>query len=56
VNAYVADITKHDWGLEDKRLALSFKTIGVELVRENVEGFFHIWHPKSNWEDSTDGL
>eukprot|EP00727_Mastigamoeba_balamuthi_P003346 m51a1_g13008 hypothetical protein (525) ;mRNA; r:911-2834 len=51
----LADEREIKWGQKDS-MAAALRRSGLRVVRGELEGFFHLWHPHAAWADSADGL
>lgn len=53
---YTADANKNSHGLEDNHAFWLFQEHKVKVNRPMVQGFYHVWHRRSSWGTSKDGI
>ena len=53
---YTADAKKNSHGLEDNNAFWLFQEHKIKVNRPMIQGFYHVWHPRSSWGTSKDGL
>lgn len=53
---YKVDATKNSHGLEDNHAFWMFQERKIKVNRPMVQGFYHVWHRRSKWGTSKDGV
>eukprot|EP00727_Mastigamoeba_balamuthi_P004535 m51a1_g1408 hypothetical protein (353) ;mRNA; r:514293-515794 len=53
---YNEDLTRASHGLEDNHFVYLLKEKKFVINRPNVQGFFHVWHPRAAWGNSSNGV
>eukprot|EP00727_Mastigamoeba_balamuthi_P010194 m51a1_g5798 hypothetical protein (1595) ;mRNA; r:66269-71758 len=56
LDLFAADERKYTWGGEDDRAFDALVAAGFQPRRYNMSGYFHLWHPKAQWQSSRDGI
>eukprot|EP00727_Mastigamoeba_balamuthi_P008876 m51a1_g4610 hypothetical protein (1588) ;mRNA; r:252271-257814 len=56
VDLFAVDEKKYTWGGEDDRSFAALIAAGYTVHRYNLTGYFHLWHPKIQWQSSKDGI